>query len=269
MAHIIVLGNEKGGSGKSTTAMHVISALLRSDYKVGAIDLDLRQQSLGNYLGNRRAFIEREGIALPEPVFYRLEASGADTLTQAQKDDEEAFGAALTTLDKTCNFILIDCPGAHTRFAQMAHSAADTLITPMNDSLIDLDLLAKMDPGTGKVKEPSIYAQMVWSARQLRASAGLAPLDWVVLRNRLATLDARNRRRVGDALQNLAKRIGFRIVPGFSERVVFRELYLQGLTLLDLGDAGTGKLTMSNIAARQELRELLKSLNLPDTEIRI
>lgn len=269
MAHIIVLGNEKGGSGKSTTAMHVISALLRSGYKVGAMDLDLRQQSLGNYLSNRRAFIEREALSLPQPEFYRLEASRADTLSDAQAEEEGAFGDALTTLDRTCNFILIDCPGAHTRFAQMAHSAADTLITPMNDSLIDLDLLAKIDPATGAVKEPSIYSQMVWSARKLRASAGLAPLDWVVLRNRLATLDARNRRRVGDALSDLSRRIGFRLVPGFSERVVFRELYLQGLTLLDLGDAGAGKLTMSNIAARQELRELMKALNLPETEISI
>lgn len=269
MAHIIVLGNEKGGSGKSTTAMHVTTALLRGGHDVGVIDLDLRQQSLLAYVRNRQAYVEREGLALPLPRTWSLEVSEADSLRDAQAEEESRFGEALTELDRDCRFVVIDCPGAHTRYAQMAHSAADTLITPMNDSLIDFDLLARLDPATGKVKGPSIYSEMVWSARQLRASAGLPPLDWVVLRNRVATIDAHNKRRVGSALQDLSKRIGFRIVPGFSERVVFRELFLYGLTLLDLGDAGGGKLTLSNIAARQELRELMRALDLPGGPIDI
>jgi len=269
VAHIIVLGNEKGGSGKSTTAMHVTAALLGSGYRVGAIDLDLRQQTFGGYIRNRLAFVARENIALPVPELHALGTSAADSLRDAIAEEEGLFAAALSALDATCQFIVIDCPGSHTRYAQMAHSAADTLITPLNDSLVDLDLLARMDPATGKVTGPSIYAEMVWSARQLRASAGLAPLDWMVLRNRLATLEARNRRKVGGALSELSKRIGFRIVPGFSERVVYRELYLQGLTLLDLKKVGAGRLTMSNVAARQELRDLMKSLALPETTITI
>jgi len=263
MAHIIVLGNEKGGSGKSTTAMHVTTALLRQGAAVGAIDLDLRQQSLFAYIRNREAFVTREGITLPLPKMHELSFSEADSLADAQAEEEARFGEALQTLDASCEFIVIDCPGAHTRYAQMAHSTADTLITPMNDSLVDLNLLAKMDPGTGKVAGPSIYAEMVWSARQLRAAAGLKPIDWVVLRNRMGTVDAHNKRRVGGALTELAKRIGFRLVPGFTERVVFRELFLQGLTLLDLGDTGAGRLTLSNVAARQELRDLMRALNLP------
>ncbi len=263
MAHIIVLGNEKGGSGKSTTAMHVITALLRAGAPVGVIDLDLRQQSLLGYVRNRAAFVAREGIPLPLPETFELALSTADSLRDAQTEEEGRFADALTTLDARTDFVVIDCPGAHTRFAQMAHSAADTLITPMNDSLIDFDLLARLEPATGKVQGPSIYSEMVWAARQLRASAGLPPLDWVVLRNRMATTDAHNKRKVGKALGELQRRIGFRLVPGFSERVVFRELYLQGLTLLDLGDTGGGRLTMSNIAARQELRELMRALELP------
>lgn len=270
MAHIIVLGNEKGGTGKSTTAMHVTTALLRSGYAVGVIDLDLRQQSLGGYVRNRAAFVARKGIPLPEPVLYRLDVSTSDSLRDAQAEEEERFAEALQTLDRDCGFIVIDCPGAHTRYAQMAHAAADTLITPMNDSLVDFDLLARLDPANGKVLGPSIYSEMVWSARQLRASAGLRPLDWLVLRNRMMTTDAHNKRRVGRALADLSRRIGFRLVPGFTERVIFRELYLQGLTLLDLGDTGgAGRLTLSNIAARQELRELMRALDLPDTELRI
>ena len=269
MAHIIVLGNEKGGSGKSTTAMHVTTALLRSGYTVGVIDMDLRQQSLMAYVRNRHAYVAREGLALPMPEAFELTPSDEDSQRAAQVEEEARFTAALEHLDRGNQFIVIDCPGAHTRYAQMAHSTADTLITPLNDSLIDFDLLARLDPATGKVIGPSIYAEMVWKARQLRARAGLKPVDWTVLRNRVSTTDAINKRKVGKALQELAKRIGFRLIPGFSERVVFRELFLHGLTLLDLGDAGGGRLTMSNIAARLELRELMRALDLPDTELDI
>ena len=190
-------------------------------------------------------------------------------MAEATVEEEAAFAAALQTLEATCSYIVIDCPGAHTRYARMAHSVADTLVTPMNDSLIDFDLLARMDPGSGKVLGPSVYSEMVWAARQLRAKAGLKPVDWVVLRNRMSTTDARNKRRVGAALTNLAKRIGFRLVPGFSERVVFRELFLSGLTLLDLRDIGQGSLTMSNIAARQEVRDLMNALDLPSVALKI
>lgn len=267
MAHIIVLGNEKGGSGKSTTAMHIMSALSRSGHKVGVLDLDLRQQSFFRYIDNRATYCTAHNIDLPMPVRYALELSKEDSQKAAQAEEEARFADALTTLDATCAFILIDCPGAHTRYAQMAHAVADTLITPMNDSLIDFDLLARLDPATGKILGPSIYAEMVWDARQLRSSAGLKPVDWVVLRNRMATLNAHNKRKVGTALQELSSRIGFRLVPGFSERVIFRELFLNGLTLLDLKDVGEIKMTMSNIAARQEVRDLISALNLPDVTV--
>jgi chromosome partitioning protein len=146
----------------------------------------------------------------------------------------------------------------------MAHEIADTLITPMNDSLVDFDLLARLDPATGRIKGPSVYSEMVWKARQARASRGRRPMDWLVLRNRMAALDARNKRRVGVALGELASRIGFRLVPGFSERVIFRELFLSGLTLLDLNKSDAAAMTMSNIAARQEMRDLMRALSLPD-----
>jgi chromosome partitioning protein len=134
----------------------------------------------------------------------------------------------------------------------------------MNDSLVDFDLLARLDPETGHIKGPSIYSEMVWKCRQARAAAGRRPMDWVVLRNRMTNLDARNTRRGALALDDLATRIGFRLVPGFSERVVFRELFLSGLTLLDLRDADPASMTMSNIAARQEVRDLMRALELPE-----
>lgn len=254
MAHIIVVGNEKGGSGKSTTSMHVATALARMGHRVGGLDLDVRQRSFGRYLENRAAFVARNGLALPTPVMAEL-GQGPDPLTPA-----------LTALEAQCDFILLDCPGSHTTLSQMAHTVADTLITPMNDSFVDFDLLARMSP-EGKVLGPSIYAEMVWAARQMRAQAGAGPIDWLVLRNRLGTQAMHNKRKVGGALDTLSKRIGFRVAPGFSERVIFRELFPRGLTLLDLKDLGTEQLSMSNIAARQELRDLIGELHLPGVSV--
>jgi len=255
MAHLIVTGNEKGGTGKSTTAMHLATALARAGHRTGAIDLDLRQSSFARYLDNRQAEIARSGLALPSAELSRLPPEDG-------RDDEARLGAALDRL-AGCDFVVIDCPGSHTRLSQLAHSLADTLVTPLNDSFVDFDLLARIDPVTGKVLGPSIYAEMVWKARQARAAAGLPPLDWLVLRNRMGTQAMHNKRRVGAALTALSRRIGFRLVPGFSERVIFRELFPRGLTLLDLRDLGSDTLNLSNLAARQELRDLLAALNLP------
>lgn len=255
VAHIIVVGNEKGGSGKSTTSMHVATALSRMGHRVGALDLDVRQRSFGRYLENRAAFAAREGLDLPTPLLAELSRDGND-------GGDDPLSAVVGALDESCDFILIDCPGSHTKLAQMAHALADTLITPMNDSFIDFDLLARMSP-EGKVLGPSIYAEMVWNARQLRGQAGAGPIDWIVLRNRLGTQEMHNKRKVGTALASLSKRIGFRVAAGFAERVIFRELFPRGLTLLDLRDIGTAQLSMSNIAARQELRDLVTELRLP------
>ncbi len=140
---------------------------------------------------------------------------------------------------------------------------ADTLVTPLNDSFVDFDLLAKVDADGEKIIGPSVYSEMVWNARQLRAQAGLKPIDWIVMRNRMGAQQMVNKEKMGKALDRLAKRIGFRVAPGFNERVVFRELFPRGLTLLDLRDIGVKQLNISNVAARQELRELVKALNLP------
>ena len=258
MAHIIVVGNEKGGSGKSTTSMHVATALARMGHRVGALDLDVRQRSFGRYLENRMAFLEREALTLPTP-----------TLAELPRDEGgDPLSTAVSALDAEHDFIVIDCPGSHTKLSQMAHTLADTLVTPMNDSFIDFDLLARISP-QGEVLGPSIYAEMVWSARQLRGQAGAGPIDWVVLRNRLGTTEMHNKRKVGEALTRLSRRIGFRVAAGFAERVIFRELFPRGLTLLDLRDIGTQNLSMSNIAARQELRDLLVELRLPGVKVNI
>ncbi len=247
--------------------MHVATALVRMGHKVGALDLDLRQRSFGRYTDNRIAFCAREGLNLATPEYRELPDIQQDQLDPGENIFDRRLSAAVAGMEEDVDFILIDCPGSHTRLSQVAHSLADTLITPLNDSFIDFDLLARVDPSTDKILGPSIYSEMVWNARQLRAQAGLPPIDWIVLRNRLGAQQMHNKKKMGDALQNLSRRIGFRVAPGFSERVIFRELFPKGLTLLDLKDVGVKGLNLSNIAARQELRDLMKEIRLPGVSL--
>ena len=268
MAHIIVVGNEKGGAGKSTVSMHVATALARLGHKVGALDLDLRQRTFARYMENRHNFCKLHDISLPTPEYHDLPEIDRSALKAGENVYDRRLSVAVTALEKTCDFILIDCPGSHTRLSQVAHSLADTLVTPMNDSYVDFDLLAHVDGETNKIIGPSVYSEMVWNARQLRSQAGLKPVDWVVVRNRLGAQNMHNKKKIGEALDDLAERIGFRVSSGFGERVIFRELFPRGLTLLDLKDIGVkGQMNISNIAARQELREMMKALNLPGVEI--
>jgi chromosome partitioning protein len=263
VAHIIVVGNEKGGSGKSTTAMHVATGLARSGARVGALDLDLRQKSFARYIENRRGFSARSGLPLATPDYRDLPEVDPASLQPGENVYDRKLSDAIAAMEPVCDYIVIDCPGSHTRLSQVGHSLADTLITPLNDSFVDFDLLARIDAETGRVTGPSIYSEMVWNARQLRAQAGLKPIDWIVLRNRLAVLQMHNKRKVGEALEDLSRRIGFRVVPGLTERVIFRELFPRGLTVLDLNDTGVEELTLSNVAARQEVRDLIAALHLP------
>lgn len=267
MARIIVVGNEKGGSGKSTTCMHVATALSRLGRKVGALDLDLRQRSFGRYIENRRAYMEQAGLDLPTPDYRSLPESDPASLAEGENAQDQRLTRAIEAMDATMDYIVIDCPGSHTRLSQVAHTLADTLITPLNDSFVDFDLLARMDGLTGRIKGPSIYSEMVWGARQMRAQAGLQPIDWIVVRNRLGAQAMHNKKKVGAALEELSRRIGFRVLNGFSERVIFRELFPRGLTLLDLKDTGVDQLNLSNIAARQELRDLMTGLRLPSLAV--
>lgn len=265
--HIIVVGNEKGGAGKSTVAMHLTVALLRMGATVGALDLDVRQRSYSRYLENRNRWIRNTGAPLPMPATVRIEASLARNLDAAEAEEAAQFDESLRRLAESSDYIIIDAPGGDTYLSRMAHSAADTLITPLNDSFVDFDLIGDLDPQTLEVARPSFYAELVWDCRKRKAATSRRPIDWIVMRNRMSPLDARNKQRVGEALASLSKRIGFRIAPGLSERVIYRELFPTGLSLLDLTDADSGVVfTMSHVAARQEIRDLVIVLRLPGFE---
>ena len=266
-ARVIIIGNEKGGAGKSTVAMHLSVALMRMGKKVGVIDLDVRQRTFTRYLENRARWIKSTGSMIPMPESLRVDASAARNLDEAESEESNRFLSSLKRLKNTCDYVIVDAPGGDTFLSRLAHSSADTLITPLNDSFVDFDLLGDVNPQSLEVVRPSFYAEMVWACRKHKAQTTRKPIDWVVMRNRMSPLEARNKQRVGEALQNLARRIGFRLAPGLSERVIYRELFPMGLTLLDLTEEGSNiTFTMSHVAARQELRDLLILLKLKGLE---
>jgi chromosome partitioning protein len=262
---VIVVGNEKGGAGKSTIAIHLATALLHGGAAVAIMDLDLRQSSMGRFFHNRHAWLASEaGVSLPEPLM-RHPAEDGVALARAEPAEqmsrfEEAFAAGY----QDAEFLIIDTPGGDTPLSRAAHARADLIVTPMNDSFVDFDMLGHVNPVTLELEKPSLYSEAVWEARKARAMTGQrVPLDWVVLRNRLATVDARNRKRVDDRLVALAKRVGFRTGPGLRDRVIYRELFPFGLTVADISARVRPiPVGLSHVAARQELRALMHSLGL-------
>ena len=251
--HFVVFANEKGGTGKSTTAVHTAVALAASGHRVAALDLDSRQRTLARYLENRAATILRLDAPLYQPDFEVLE-----------DHSEAGLDAAISRLAQKADVIVIDTPGRDDAVARSAILKADTLVTPMNDSFVDLDLIGQVHPDTYAVTKPSFYAELIWNSRTQRAKATGKSVDWVVLRNRLQHVESHNLRRVGAALDELARRVGFRVIPGLGERVIYRELFPKGLTLLDLAELG--EVGIGHITARQELREMIAGLGVPGAD---
>ena len=267
-AFCVVLGNEKGGSGKSTVAMHIAVALLKAGQRVATIDLDSRQKSFTHYIENRKAWAKHARLDLELPSHYCVARSDGALVADNEAAEFNGFASAIHAIEHTHDFIVIDTPGHDSYLMRLAHSMADTLITPLNDSFVDFDVLGTVDPVTFAVTGTSHFSNVVSDARRQRRVVDHATIDWIVVRNRLSMLGSRNKRLVGEGLQELSLRLGFRAVDGFAERVIFRELYPRGLTALDSLDEGTlgTRPSMSHVTAQQEVETLLKSLKLPIDE---
>ena len=264
-AFCVVLGNEKCGSGKSTVAMHVAVALLKAGQRVATIDLDSRQKSFTHYIEHRKAWAKHAKLDLELPSHYCVSRSDGALVSDNEAIEFNELAAAIDAIEHTHDFIVIDTPGHDSYLMRLAHSMADTLITPLNDSFVDFDVLGTVDPVSYAVTGTSHFSDMVREARRQRRVVDHATIDWIVVRNRLSMLGSRNKRMVGEGLQELSLRLGFRAVDGFAERVIFREFYPRGLTALDNLDETTlgTRPSMSHVTARQEVQTLLKSLKLP------
>jgi chromosome partitioning protein len=262
-ASVIVVGNEKGGAGKSTIAIHAATALMHAGASVAILDLDLRQQSTSHFFANRKAWLMANGETAPMPVEHPLSANDP-ALAKASDDEALArFGDAFADVSQIADFVLIDTPGSDTAISRAAHGLADLIVTPMNDSFVDFDMLGVVDPVTLELKRHSLYSETVWESRKARAIKDRKQIDWVVLRNRLAPTEARNRKRLEERIETLSRKVGFRIGPGLRDRVIYRELFPFGLTVADLSPTiRPVVMSLQHVAARQELRALMTALGL-------
>ncbi len=260
-ASVIVVGNEKGGAGKSTLAIHIVTALLHAGAKVAVLDLDLRQQTMGHFFSNRAKWLAANNAEAPMPIEHPISSAG-DALAKAPDAEQLArFEEAFAEVAGAAEFVLIDTPGADTAISRAAHAKADLIVTPMNDSFVDFDMLGVVDPVTLDLTRHSLYAETVWACRKQRATADRKQIDWVVLRNRLAPTEARNRKRLDERVQALSRKVGFRVGPGLRDRVIYRELFPFGLTVADLSPSiRPVAMSLQHVAARQELRAVMVAL---------
>ncbi|MCF8462702.1 MAG: division plane positioning ATPase MipZ [Rickettsiaceae bacterium] len=264
LPHVFVVGNEKGGAGKTTCSMHLTAILMEAGLNVASMDTDSRQHSFTRYMENRKNFkTNNPEIDLKIPNHYLIKQSKATNIAEQEAEEKGLFEAAFEEATRTADVIIIDTPGSYCFLSRLAHSYADTVITPINDSFLDIDVIAKIDPSNLTMISPSIYSEMVWQQKMAKAQRTGRSIEWVIVRNRLSNISTKNKTQISDVIDTLSKRISLRVAPGFSERVVFREMFLEGLTLLDLiKTQPIKKLTSSHLAARQELREFAQFINL-------
>jgi len=263
--HVIVVCNEKGGSGKSTTAFHLAIYLAYQGARVATIDADSRQQTFTHYLRNRRSWAEQHEMTVPLPRHVHLPAAWGDSIRENQKAEADLFDRTIERLRDGTDFLLIDTPGFDTNLTRLAHGVADTLVTPVNDSLIDLDVLARVDSNVAAPIEASPYTRLVQRVRADRHARSGETIDWVLVRNRISNLGSRNAQQVQDTLDRVARTFECRVAEGIAERVIFRSLFPTGMTVFDpLEESrlGTGP-SISHVNARQEYRSLVAALRLP------
>lgn len=263
-AHVIVLGNEKGGSGKSTTAMHLIVGLLKAGHRVASVDTDSRQRSLTRYIENRARWGREQGLALEMPVHFIARLAAGETVRDIEAREFANYAEIIDRIENDFDFVVVDTPGSDSFLMRLSHALADTLITPINDSFVDLDIFGHVDSATFAVDALSHYAELVQTARRQRQEVDGVRMNWVVVRNRMSTLASRNQRNLLAALEELSSMLDFHVGSGIRERVVFRQLFPSGLTAFDRLDRQTHGIepTVSHLAARNEIRALIDALGL-------
>jgi chromosome partitioning protein len=180
-----------------------------------------------------------------------------------EADELAAFESVIASFGESIDFLVIDTPAHDSYLMRLAHLAADTLLTPLNDSFLDFGTLASIDPVTHEITDTGHYAAMVAVARQQRRSFDHSHVDWLVIRNRFSL-----RRLLDDGLDKLAMRLGFRPLDGCAERIVYRELFPTGLTAFDSLNEATlrTRTSRAHLAAQREMGDLYTLLQLPTND---
>src|SRR4051794_22158811 len=131
-AHVVVLGNENGGSGTSTPALRIAVALLKAGQRVATLDLDCRQQSFTHYINTRSAWARRTKLDLELPLHRCIKLG--ETMQVAENENSEflQFMEAVSAVEGSFDFIVIDTPGTDSYLMRLAPLMGDTLVTPVN-----------------------------------------------------------------------------------------------------------------------------------------
>lgn len=265
-AHVIVVANEKGGSGKSTLSIHITIALLKAGFRVASIDLDTRQRTLTRFLENRNSWAETAPWEVELPYHRALDRGNSKNLHDNETAEFGAFATAVAEVEHAYEFVVIDTPASDSYLMRLAHSLADTLVSPVNDSFIDVDVFSRVHHDRSQRGQIAHYADLVLEARRKRRLVDQGIIDWVLIRNRISSIQSNNAKQISASLSRLAAELQFRPTEGFHDRVIFRELFPIGLTALDPIEDATrsGTLSASQSAARAEIDTLIKTLQLPE-----
>jgi chromosome partitioning protein len=256
MSKIIVFGNEKGGSGKTTTAFHVAIALLKSSYRILTIDTDIRQKSFTRYLENRKQTIENDKLSLESPEIMSI----PDELINSIDENTSQLKNILDKKKQGFDFIIVDTPGHYNSLSKAMHEQADIIITPINDSFLDVDLLGQVNNQNLSDSKAGVYSNMVFECKKQRALRDKKEIEWYVIRNRMSGTTTMNMQNIEKAVNKLSSKYGFKVISGFGDRVIFKELFLDGLTLSDAKISPKVKMNLSLVAARNELRDIVKAI---------
>ena len=264
-AHVIVVGNEKGGTGKSTLSIHLTVALMKAGFRVATIDLDTRQQTLTRFLENRSSWAQSAPWDVEMPFHFALARGTSDNVRDNETMEFGAFADAVSRVEHAYEFVVIDTPASDSYLMRLAHSLADTLVSPVNDSYIDVDVFSRVHHDRTRRGEVAHYADLVIEARRKRHLVDHGLIDWVLVRNRIASLQSNNAKQIAISLGRMAGELKFRAAEGLHDRVIFRELFPIGLTALDpIEDAmKSGTLSASQQSARREIEALVDTLQLP------
>ena len=264
-AHVIVVANEKGGTGKSTVSINIVIGLLKAGHRVASIDLDTRQKTLTRFLENRNSWAANTRWTAELPFHHALDRGDSVSVLDNESAEFSAFAEAIRQIEHDYEFVVIDTPASDSYLMRLAHSLADTLVSPINDSFIDVDVFSRVHHDRAQRGAVAHYAELVLEARRRRRQVDAGLIDWILLRNRVASIGSNNSRQIAASLGRLAPELQFRSAEGLHDRVIFRELFPIGLTALDpIEDAAKGGiLTASQVAARQEVGQLLSTLSLP------
>jgi len=265
-AHVIVVGNEKGGTGKSTLSIHISVALLKMGFRVATIDLDTRQRTLTRFFENRESWAQTAPWEVELPFHHALDRGASMNVHDNETMEFAAFAEAVASVEHAYEFVIIDTPASDSYLMRLAHSLADTLVSPVNDSYIDVDVFSRVHHDKSRRGEIAHYADLVLEARRKRHLVDQGIIDWVLVRNRVASIQSNNAKQIAISLTRMGVELQFRPMEGLHDRVIFRELFPIGLTALDPIEEASrnGTLSQSQMSARKEIEALIGALQLPE-----